>query len=331
MQQVSVEGQGRIGATMGRMYANASLDAPPSRWVGYPEQAGALIARLMRGQEFQMEACRPWEPMRQVGTDRAMVAFSGGKDSTAAAIKLRAMGKTVGLYYMGGINPSYPHERRAALQLAAALDMRIATRQAKLSGTSNHTENPVKNQYILAHMVEFGRISGISEYASGALADDRCADLAFGSGYSDGRELFEAADPLLATAVDGYLYHHGLVKNNTDSLLTIAKASPGLLAHTLSCMMPDRYKGNLKLGNEKKYGVKLMPGRCGSCYKCASEWLHLALLGAIAWNDGFAEHSIGMLVRGAGQIYRGGAGFSREGLLNTFIDPAQLPAVARLY
>lgn len=320
---------GEVARFAVRLFADCSTDPLPTVWANYPVEAFGLIKQLKRGADFNLFE-RPFaDQIKARDFSCALVGFSGGKDSTAAALKLRAKGFNPILFHVKGINQSYPGERRAAEKVAVAIGAKLIVLDLKLSGKSAYFENPAKNQVILGFMVDYGRQKGIANYAQGGANEDSCADLNFVAGYSDGREMYQAADKVFQAALDGYRFWHGLLENDTDSLLTLLSYAPGVLQVMQSCMMPVRYKGNLTKGNENKYGVKLLPGRCGSCYKCASEWLHLALSNFVPWSDSFALHSMNILNKGL-QVVRGAGVYSFDDLMTMFFDLNRLPAAAKL-
>lgn len=317
---------GEVARLAVRLFADCSTNPLPTVWDGYPYLAIGMIECLMRGVPVILKQRTFEEKVKATNFSDAIVGFSGGKDSTAAALKLRVKGFDPILFHVKGINPSYPGERQAASKVAEAIRAKkLVVLDLKLSGKSDYIENPAKNQVILGLMVDYGRKYGIANYAQGGAAKDSCSDLNFVAGYSDGREMYNASDKLFQAALDGYRFHHGLLENDTDSLLTLLEHAPQVLPVMQSCMMPVRYKGNLTKGNEKKYGVTLLPGRCGSCYKCASEWLHLALSNFVPWSDSFAIHSMNVLTKGL-QTVRGAGVYSFDDLMTMFFDLNRLPA-----
>ena len=88
---------------------------------------------------------------------KALVAFSGGKDSVATAISLRKE-YDVKLYHLSGINHGYSHERNYCDELASMLGLPLVVRNVhiKVEKGCPFKENPVKNQLIQAAMLEYG-------------------------------------------------------------------------------------------------------------------------------------------------------------------------------
>ena len=319
---------GQVGKLAVRLYRDASINPLFSIWSGYPQEAEDIIACLMRGAQYRMDRLQVLKAAKVTDNSRAIVGFSGGKDSTAVALKLKAEGITPLLFHVKGINPAYPGERQAAENVAASIGAKMLVLEVKRSGKCAHIENPAKNQVILGFMVDYGQRHGIGIYGQGGTADEECGYINFSAGYSDGREMFWAADRLYGAALDGYTYRHGMLKNDTDSLLTLLQHSPGTIGAIQSCMMPVRYKGQLIKRNTAKHGVKLLPGRCGSCYKCALEYLHYSLAGFLPWSDGFAEHCV-RVIHNSWQTTRGAGVYPVAEVLEYF-DLSLLPQAANL-
>lgn len=319
---------GPIAEMAVRLYADASQKPFPSAWAKYPAEAEGLISVLMRGAPFTMPGKVSIDPVAAPDGWRVVVGFSGGKDSAAATLKLAADGLKPVLFHVKGVNRAYPNEWQAAEKVAALLGFPLLMLDLKLKGDTPYIENPAKNQFILGCMVDYGARHGIANYSQGGMAVDSCADLNFEAGFSDGHEMFDAATGLFGALLDGYRYR-AVIKNDSDSLMTIARKKPAVISAMQSCMMPLRYKGSLAKANEKKFGIRLMPGRCGSCYKCASEYLHLTLAGLLKNSPSFAEHCVDVMVKAMPTIYGPGR-YSRRDAILAFIDISLLPGAERL-
>jgi hypothetical protein len=93
------------------------------------------------------------------------------------------------------------------------------------------------------------------------------------------------------------------VKNTTDSYRVILNyKDANLMPYILSCVSPYRFRGGWRKGNMEKYGVPLWPGRCGSCYKCAVEYLHMVAFGKLKLNSKFAQHCWDVLYKTGARI-----------------------------
>lgn len=317
---------GWLSCTFRALLDACSAKPLPAKLRGIPLELEPLLRVLYRGQLPEIVAPSPMQSLPQATDDsRALVGFSGGKDSLAAALRLRRMGLEVTLLYMKGINRAYPHEEAAAVELAVALGFPLRIIQVKQAGRCAYIENPVKNQFILAVMLDYGLRSGTRNYCQGGLACDHADELNFEAGYSDAEEMFRAAAEFFQLAAPGFTYHLGLLQNDTDALLEVLQTAPEALPLISSCMMTARFKAKLAHGNERKYGLRLMPGRCGSCYKCASEYLHMALAGAAPMNRPYANHCVEVMQKALQQTIGTGRRYSRAEALGEFIDPSRLP------
>lgn len=309
---------GPLARAWAALYSAAGGDPLPRVIRGAPAGAEKYLGLLYRGAALP-SLVAPVSCSGAVSGSRSLVLFSGGKDSTAAALRLRATSEVV-LLFVAGINPAYPMEIESAKAVASALGCRLAIVRVR-ARRGAYTENPTKNQALLAIAADVAQLYGASTIAAGIMAADRASGLSFGCGYSDAIEMHSAAAEWMEQAVQGLRVVRASVQNDTDSLLEVADA--GLLPLVGSCMATTRFRASLHQRNRAKYGIDLMPGRCGSCYKCASEYLHLALTGRVAINEGFARHCCDVLVRGA-QTVTGRKPAGLAAALRVFIDPERV-------
>lgn len=224
-----------------------------------------------------------------VHDSRCLCAFSGGKDSVANALLLRDIGYEPILFFVKGINRSYPQEYEISLELANELGMEIVTYNLKVSGKCDFIENPTKDQFILALMVDYGIKYNIINYSFGCCREDEVDGISTEYMLSDGYEMFKAIEQFYQKFVHGFNLANFL-ENETHSFYEVCKHDVKLLDKTYSCMTPLRYKQNIIKANERKYGIKLLPHRCGSCYKCCGEAITLNLFGVTNYSDAFIEH-----------------------------------------
>lgn len=316
----------------GRMWLRLALsieaDPMPASLFGYPPELYPALNVVYRSQARPPLLADPM-PLGPVHLrdvpGRVIVSFSGGKDSTAAALVLRTRGLSPLLFYVKNINPAYSTEQRAAERVAAALGMPLIVVSCHVKGVPAYVESPVKNQVIQAAAIDWAMANGGREFAMGNLEEDRAAELnprAFGS---DPIELMEAVAVAHAAMIDGYKWHRRLLRNDTDSMAKVLRYAPEVLPLIQSCMMPVRYKDRLANHNRKKYDVRLMPGRCGSCFKCAVEWLLLMFLGHVRHNEGMATHCAA-IIRNAGPMVFGHDRFTVRQAVEQFIDPSLMSA-----
>ena len=227
---------------------------------------------------------------------RCICAFSGGKDSVANALLLRDIGYEPILFFVKGINRSYPQEYETSLELAKELGMEIVIYSLKVSGKCEFIENPTKNQFILALMVDYGVKYNILNYSFGAFREDRVEIMSHDYMLSDAYEMFQSVEKFYKKYISDFqlvLY----LNNEAESYYVICNNDVKILNKTFSCMMPLRYKSNLRRNNEKKYGIELLPNRCGSCHKCCIEAIVLNKMGITNYPDEFLKHCEDILTK----------------------------------
>lgn len=284
------------------LYCQLSTEFLPSRVHGLDRSFVPLLRVLYASQGKDEPGFYDLTPFRfqyrlSGSPGRALVAFTGGKDSTATALALRSQGIDVTLFYVRALNSvSYGSEAKYAARVAQVLDMPLVQYNAIQTGVPELPDNPVKNQYVLALMVEYGQKNGFAYFAQGNLAKERLNETALGFTVTDSLELYEAANDVFNAATFGtYNYLGGVMQYESESFVTIADLCPEVLDVLMSCIMPDRFRNNLRKRNEKKYGVVLRPECCGTCYKCASEYLHRVLMGKSEYVPDYVARCISLL------------------------------------
>jgi len=198
-----------------------------------------------------------------------LVAFSGGKDSLATAITLRKQGYEVVLYLLYGVNRGYLHERKHAQKLAELLQLPYVEERLKMKGKTEYAEHPLKNGLIFMHMLDYAQKHQIGRVAFGAQAEETTVQTNLHEDFSDSRECFDALE-----AWSGVDLHLPL-NTETASFEALYEDNPEWFLHLSSCLLPPYRKPNVQKANLRKFGDVLLPGRCGSCYKCCIEYVYL--------------------------------------------------------
>jgi hypothetical protein len=157
----------------------------------------------------------------------------------------------------------------------------------------DYVENPTKNQMLLAIAADLAPKWSASKIAMGMIANRNLTNVDFEAGYSDAVEMHALAGKWIESNLQGVQVEPPLVKNDTDSFLEVVDT--GVLPLLQSCMATPRFRNSLHKSNQAKFKLELMPERCGSCFKCALEYLHLALTHRVTWNQGFVHHCVDVL------------------------------------
>ena len=315
---------GAMSRLFERFYSLASDNPLPSDVGSIPGAALALFQRLYAGREFGCTMTdNPAPAPGRADDGRTLLAFSGGKNSTAAALKLRALGRRPIPVFVRGLNRAYPNEHVAAARVCGRLGLPLRVVEVAQSGKSGFAENPIKNLFAWVILADIGAAEGIGDFAFGCLADDSDEWLNRDYGLSDAREMFAAALPLIRCAIPGATYRADLLRNETDSFVTIIARQRSLLNDILSCIMPYRFRNVHRTRVIGKFGVSLLPGRCGACYKCANESLHLHALDVIRQPAAYLRYCVGILRRDSGVVGARPAADDPEAL-RLFIDAARI-------
>lgn len=228
--------------------------------------------------------------------NNVVVCFSGGKDSVAAAIKLRDEGRNVFLFHVAGINTSYPDEIMHVVQLAQYLNMPLHVMHIKQQGKTSFKESPVKNQLIASLALDYAVENNIGvSICFGDFKTDTTQNSQFFESWSDTQEMWSAWLAL----VRSYFSDIELIIpfDTYNETLDIISDSRELLEKVCGCIMPYRFRKMTRERNEKKYIIELLPNRCGSCWKCCTEYIFLVDKGIVPLNNKFYEHCLNFLVK----------------------------------
>lgn len=228
-------------------------------------------------------------------TNSVVVCFSGGKDSTSAALLYKQKGYDVHLFYLRGINKSYPDEERNARNISNHLGLPLHIESVKQRGKTSFPDNPVKNQLIASMALDYAIENNIGiDIVFGDFYTDSINNSSFMEAWSDCIEMWQAYERYVRLFVPNFKVHIPF-NNYTDTMNIVAKDKT-LLSYIQSCVLPYRFRETTKRNNENKYGIELLPHRCGSCWKCCTEYIHQADMGIVPYNDMFYTHCLTFLV-----------------------------------
>ena len=225
-------------------------------------------------------------------SNNAAVAFSGGKDSIAAAIKLQKAGYNVTLFFLAGVNRSFHLEKNVCYDLANKCNMKLVVAEGSFAGKHHYNESPVKNQLILSLMVD--TLVDISVFSSGNDMSDKLTDMKIKFNWSDSVEMYDGFSEFVKHHFSEYkfLIMH---QDENDAINYLANYHPNILNDSISCILPHRFNKSVRERNEKTFGLQLMKNRCGSCEKCCYEYIHLSNIGFISKTQSFYDHCVSFL------------------------------------
>lgn len=220
-----------------------------------------------------------------------MVAYSGGKDSVACVLKLRDEGLNPHLFFMNGINKSYTQELETAKNTAEKLGCDITVYDVTITGKKEYVEHPIKDQFILAVMVDEGIKRQIYRYAFGTGKEDYVSIVSNDYQLSDAIEMFTSVEKFYANYIDNFQILIPL-EHETESVCRIVsdKQYSDLIFTSYSCMTPLRYRENIIKSNQRKYNITLLPNNCGSCDKCCLINIILQKIGYVDYPYAFIKH-----------------------------------------
>ena len=223
-----------------------------------------------------------------------IVTFSGGKDSTAVALHYRDAGYNVYLYHVHGLNKLFPKEQESAEAIASYLNMPLAVENVSLSGVSLYPDHPLKNIIIANMALQWGIRNGVGTFVtagdySTAYLDDVC----FETAGDDAVEMWNTWKPIMERIIPDFKFELALT-NVQDTLDSVGKDKK-LLELAQSCVMTHRYKEYLHKRAEEKYRIRLMPHRCGSCWKCCLEYIYYTDKDVLDYNEAFYKHCLDVL------------------------------------
>ncbi len=277
-----------------QIYSMYSEGPWPER-VDAPFEVRRLLCTLHRRAGLPEPAgqCVDWElPEVAWDTRKIVVGFSGGKDGLATALRAQDEGLAPTLFFMEGLNRSVPSERRCADTTAASAGFPLVKLNLQIKGTKATADHPLKNLLILCAMMDYGAAAGAAWYGLGCAFDETTEHESLEYDMSDSQDLIY---PLARFAQrKGYIAGFKSYICTTDhSYHIIYRHNPALLDTVSTCVTPDYRKPNIYRANVRRYGPGLiLPDRCGTCYKCAEEYVQRVRLGLAPYSDGYYQKSI---------------------------------------
>lgn len=220
---------------------------------------------------------------------QAYIAFSGGKDCLATAIRAKQGGYSVSLCYVSGVNKSLPSEHRHAQEAAKAAGFPLVELKVVIGGNKEYNEHPLKNLLILCVMIDAGIKQGVTAYGLGNTFDD---DSVYGSldyDLSDSYDLLKAFAYFMRGVMPDFEWLH-YISNTKESFYTVWKYNKNLIPLLSTCITPDYRRPMIRKANIAKYGEDcLNRDGCGTCYKCAFEYQMKQSFGMVRLNRAYYQ------------------------------------------
>ena len=239
---------------------------------------------------------REYEEIEPIEKNNVILAFSGGKDSIASAIRFKEYGYNVYLYHMRNINPTFSDEWECAQKLADMLELPIFIDEVHFKMFHKWTEHPMKNMLIANGALSYGIREGITthiafgNYVTSLLRDnvfDRCA--------GDCMDMWDNYNEIIQRCLPSFEMDANL--DNMGDTLDMLADRPDLLNESLSCLCRHSLRDYRKNWVKQKFGIDLFNRRCGSCYKCCVEYIYMADHDKLKYSEEYYKYCLGQLYR----------------------------------
>lgn len=219
---------------------------------------------------------RKYEPLKLPEYDEknVIVCFSGGKDSLAVALICKELGYNVYLYHLKNVNPIFD-EYKAVQELAEKLELSVYIDEVTVSGHHEWIEHPMKNMIVANGALNYGVKNNITtkivfgNYFNGSLEYD---DFAWRAG--DDQEMWTAYEKIMSAVIPDF-HMHFCLEDTQDTLNKVCQHKD-LLDLTISCIGRAGLRDYRRSWVKDKFNIDLPKHRCGSCVKCAVEYIYMA-------------------------------------------------------
>jgi hypothetical protein len=217
-----------------------------------------------------------------------LICISGGKDSIATAKYYKDLGYTIMLYHMHGINKAYHDEYTVIPKIAELLDCKYFIQDVYLKGSHMYIEHPMKNMLIANGAIQFCLTHNLPiNLAFGNYSESRLDDMEFNICAGDSRDMWDIYEKIIQNEIPDFKIYTPL--KNVKETYEILIEEQELFKNSMSCISPFRFRKYWAKRTENKYGVRLMPNRCGCCWKCCFEYMVLADSG-MSYNREYYMH-----------------------------------------
>lgn len=223
-----------------------------------------------------------------------IVCVSGGKDSTATALYYINHGYNVQLYHIQNLNKCYPDEYKRVQEIAEYLKVPVFFDKVKLTGSHQYIEHPLKNYIMTNAAIHYAISTGIYNIAIGDFKTATLDNNAFEISGGDCVELWNEYKKIIRTIIPDF--DIGMPLDSAQNSLEAFLNDKSLLSLTQSCMGTFRFRDYKRQYNIDKYKVDLMPHRCGSCWKCAVEYIYYSDHNVIEFNNAYYKYCLDVLL-----------------------------------
>ena len=232
-----------------------------------------------------------YDQVEPFGGKNLILAFSGGKDSIASAIKYRNEGYNVYLYHLKHVNRSLSDEYLMAQESAKLLEMPLFVDDLTMSGRNIWMEHPMKNMVIANGALSYGIRENIgTNVAFGNYTTSILEDKVFERCGGDCMDMWDAYNDIIQRVIPNFKMMANL--KNMGETLDIISEYPELLASSISCLCRHSLRPFRNNWVKDKFGIELSKNRCGSCYKCCVEYIYLADHDKIAYSEGYYKYCL---------------------------------------
>lgn len=245
-----------------------------------------LLAPVTDGSTLSSEFANVTDGKR---SSEVFIAFSGGKDCLATAIRAEEEGYRPHLVYISGVNKSLPSEKRHAQVVAQAIGYPLTEVKINISGSKEYNEHPLKNVLILCLLIDLGARCGATAYALGNIFEENSTHGSLDYDLSDSYDMLRAFNHFVKGFFPEYRYL-SYIHDNTQSFYTVYKRDRRLVSLLSTCITPDYRKPMIHRHNVTKYGSDcVQEDCCGSCYKCADLYLFRREFGLVRHNQAYYQ------------------------------------------
>lgn len=206
-------------------------------------------------------------------TSKVLLGFSGGLDSCFQALSMSSEYEII-LYHLRNIN-AYENgiSTKVARQFADTSKLKyIEETYTNIKQYRKEIpENPIKNQLIIALMLDYCGKNDINKITLGDPFNLKLIEATPGINLTDANEITEWFLDAIKEYYDFEFINMKYYKDKNQELNYLTEMGYRDLFY--SCLLPGRLNQYLHNKTENKYNIKLPQYNCGSCRKCCTQVL----------------------------------------------------------